>query len=173
MTPSIGQPWIPGAQELSIGDPFAGVGTDAHKGVVLTPAGIDVPPSFVISLATSATYDLTTFVRLAAAPANMLALNPIVTGFAAVSYHFQNVDTGVFLAPLAAGPVAVIEPPGPPPAGASPVFGGGLRRWYSFAALAIPTPAAGTYRLLTHLSAGAPFEAVVSVYHETYFTVTP
>lgn len=173
MPPSRGQPWMPNAIEFSLGDPFAAPGTDAYEGMIINPVAPDVPPSFVFSLAMSPTFDLTVFLRLSATAAHMASYNPIIVGFCQVQFRFQNVDTGVFLPPVPAGPIAVIvPPPGGAPAGATPAFVGGFLRWYSAAAIATPTPAVGTYRLLTHVAGVGPFAASVNIYHETYFTVT-
>lgn len=169
-TPSQGQPFLAGHVEFSLGDPAAAPGTAAYESVVIGPIGpgVDVPPQSIISLGTNPTFQLTTRLRLEAAPADFGAFNGIILGFGAVEHHITNLETGATLA-VAGGAILASGAPG----GDTPVPPGIMKAWYS--ADSFPTAlVAGTYRVLTHVHAGGPFANALAAFNDsTYIMVVP
>jgi hypothetical protein len=172
---SAGQPFNAPFIEFSIGDPYASLGSVAYEGVAFTPPGllgVDIPPSFIISQADGPTFDLHTYLRLAAPGAGMAAWVATVS-VATVEHHIQNIETGAWVPVAGAAFVSVMLPLGTGPTGFTGAPPWGVLRWIHFQAFGVLVPAVGTYRMLTHVHGGGGMAAALAAFHERYFMVTP
>jgi hypothetical protein len=168
--PSRGQPYTSPGLRFSIGDPAANPGSPAWTGVTVNAGGGDVSPPTVISTAATVNFTLTTLLRggsdigpgwFAAAMASP----------ATVQHTLVNIATGAALPAVAGGGVAAAAAP----TGASAPAAGEVVNWFSDTTAAIPTPALGTYRVLTEVHGSPPFfnQSLAAFHEDTIIMVTP